>query len=113
MISDIKKFSFAEMFSNSNGKTSASGVMGVLICTIGAICFLGGSAAMVFKETDSDILVQSIAVIYAGALLLGYRKSTEKTDVEITEEASSVESSNFQACSSDCPCKCHTQMLNS
>ncbi len=68
------------MFSNSNGKTSASGTMGVLICTIGAICFFAGAIAMIFKDVDSDILIQSIAVIYAGAFLLGYRKSADKNE---------------------------------
>jgi hypothetical protein len=85
-VGDISKFSLQEMLSNSDGKTSASGTMGVLICTIGAICFLTGSIGMVIKEVDSDILIQSIAVIYAGALLLGYRKSADKG--EIAEDTS-------------------------
>ena len=41
---------------------------------------------MIFKSTASDILVQSIAMVYAGALLLGYRKSRDaKFDVEVVE----------------------------
>jgi hypothetical protein len=64
------KFSFAQMTSNSNGKTSASGTMGVLICTIGSICFLYGSMVK-----DNDILLQSVVFTGIGAGLLGYRKS--------------------------------------
>lgn len=66
----INKFSFAQMTSNSDGKTSASGTMGVLICTIGSICFLYGSLIK-----DSDILLQSVVFTGIGAGLLGYRKS--------------------------------------
>ena len=37
---DINKFSFAQLTSNSDGKTSGSGTMGILICTIGCLTFL-------------------------------------------------------------------------
>lgn len=79
----INRFSFAQMTSNSDGKTSASGTMGVLICTIGSICFLYGSLIK-----DSDILLQSVVFTGIGAGLLGYRKSqypskqTENTGFE-------------------------------
>ena len=85
-ITDINKFSFAQMTSNTDGKTSASGTMGIFIIIIGGITFLIGAFAMIFKSTDSDILVQSIAMVYAGALLLGYRKSRDaKFDVEVVD----------------------------
>jgi len=83
MIGDVKKFSLAEMTSNNNGKTSASGVMGSIICMVGTLCFLAGVIGLMLKIiTSSDILTQSIAIIYAGALLLGYRKSTDKAEIE-------------------------------
>lgn len=110
----ISKFSFAEMTSNSNGKTSASGTMGVFIILIGGFTFLIGAIAMIFKSTDSDILVQSIAMVYAGALLLGYRKSKDGEKIEITESESltdePVDSLICQTCNSE-NCKC--QNLNS
>jgi hypothetical protein len=85
-VTDVNKFSFAQMTSNADGKTSASGTMGIFIILIGGLTFLGGAIAMVFKSTASDILVQSIAMVYAGALLLGYRKSRDaKFDVEVIE----------------------------
>jgi len=74
---DPNKFSFAQMTSNANGKTSASGSMGIFIILIGGVTFLCGSLGMIFKATDSNILIQSIALVYAGALLLGYRKSKD------------------------------------
>jgi hypothetical protein len=68
----INRFSFAQMTSNSDGKTSASGTMGVLICTIGSISFLYGSIVK-----DNNILLQSVVFTGIGAGLLGYRKSQD------------------------------------
>lgn len=78
MLGDVNKFSVSQMLSNSDGKTSASGTMGVFICLIGGVSFFIGAMALIFKGTDSDILVQSISLVYAGALLLGYRKSADR-----------------------------------
>lgn len=85
-IANVNEFSWAQMLSNADGKTSASGAMGVFICLIGGICFLIGSLTLIFfKGSTSDILVQSISLVYAGALLLGYRKSAD-TRAEINRK---------------------------
>jgi hypothetical protein len=97
---NISKFSFAEMTSNSNGKTSASGTMGIFIILIGGLTFLVGAIAMIFKSTDSDILVQSIALVYAGALLLGYRKSKDDVKIESPETPEDTASQTPETCSS-------------
>ena len=68
----VNRFSFAQMTSNTNGKTSASGTMGVLICVVGSICILVGS----FYKNDT-ILLQSVIFTGMGAGLLGYRKSQD------------------------------------
>lgn len=68
------KFSFAEMTSNTNGKTSGSGTAGLLIILIGALSFITGVILIVAGKDDHDVLIQSIAIIYAGAALLGVRK---------------------------------------
>lgn len=70
----INRFSFAQMTSNSDGKTSASGTMGVLICVIGSISFLLGSISK-----NEDVLLQSVVFTGIGAGLLGYRKSQDST----------------------------------
>lgn len=86
----INKFSFAQMTSNTDGKTSASGTMGVLICTVGSISFLFGT----FYKND-DILLQSIVFTTIGAGLLGYRKSQDSTDKQqISETSAEVEPLN-------------------
>jgi hypothetical protein len=78
----IERFSFAQMTSNNDGKTSGSGTMGVLICTVGALCFLLGCADKMFIGKDIDILNQAIVFTLIGAGLLGYRKSVTKLHAE-------------------------------
>ena len=70
----MEKFSISQMTSNNNGKTSASGTMGCLICTFSAIGFLWG----VFTK-QNDVINQAITYTAFGAGLLGYRKSKEST----------------------------------
>lgn len=74
MAKEINKFSFAEMTSNDNGKTSGSGTVGIVISFIGGLCFLLGSVDKMFFSGTVDILTQSIVVIGIGVGLLGYRK---------------------------------------
>ncbi len=74
MKKDISKFSWAEMTSNDNGKTSGSGTVGIIISFIGGFCFLLGSIDKMFLTGTVDILTQSIIVIGIGVGLLGYRK---------------------------------------
>jgi len=71
-----KKFSFVELTSNTTGKTSASGTSGLFLILIGGLSFVTGVVLVTFGF-ESDILLQSISLCYAGALLLGYRKSKD------------------------------------
>ena len=95
-ISDIKKFSFAEMTSNSNGKTSGSGTMGTYIVIIGGICFLMGIIDKMFLSKDIDVITQSIIYTGIGATLLGYRKSKDNSEViaDETKQENNDEVSN-------------------
>lgn len=83
---DISKFSFAEMCSNENGKTSGSGTIGVIVSLTGSLTFLLGALDKMFFSGTVDILTQSIMVITIGVGLLGYRKSVDKKEVSKTEE---------------------------
>jgi hypothetical protein len=88
MAKDITKFSFAEMTSNDDGKTSGSGTVGVVISFIGGLCFFLGSLDKMFFSGTADILTQSIMVIGIGVGLLGYRKGKSidsKTPENTTE----------------------------
>ena len=57
---DISKFSWAELFSNNDGKTSGTAFVGVLICTTGTLCFLMGCIDKMFIGKSLDIINQSI-----------------------------------------------------
>ena len=74
---DIDKFSFGQLTSNSDGKTSGSGTAGLYIVAIGGVCFLLGCVDKMFFGNTIDIVTQSIVLIGIGAALLGYRKSKD------------------------------------
>lgn len=73
----MEKFSFSQLTSNSDGKTSGSGTAGLYIVAIGGLCFLLGSIDKMIFSGDADILIQSIMLVSIGATLLGYRKSKD------------------------------------
>jgi hypothetical protein len=83
---DIGKFSFGELTSNSNGKTSGSGTAGIYIVAIGGICFILGCVDKMVLKGTTDIITQSIVLIGIGATLLGYRKSKDG-GAQIPEES--------------------------
>jgi hypothetical protein len=89
----IDRFSFAQMTSNENGKTSASGTMGVVICIIGTLCFFLGCVDKMFLNKDIDVITQSIIFVGIGAGLLGYRKSRTAVDRKevVSNEAPKVQ----------------------
>lgn len=97
LIANMEKFSFAQLTSNSNGKTSGSGTAGLYIVFIGGLCFLLGCIDKMFLDKSIDILTQSIVMVSIGAALLGYRKSKdgvaveENKSTEITPEETSGE----------------------
>jgi hypothetical protein len=82
----MERFSFAQLTSNSDGKTSGSGTMGILICTIGCITFFLGCLDKMFISHDIDILTQTIIFTGIGAALLGYRKSVDKHQLSDSED---------------------------
>lgn len=71
---NMSKFSWAELFSNSDGKTSGSGFVGVIICLVGTLCFFLGCLDKMFISKGIDIITQSIVFVGIGATLLGARK---------------------------------------
>lgn len=82
----LKDFSFAEMTSNGNGKTSGSGSMGCLVIVIGCIGFLIGVMDFAFSTVPkADIMMYSTGIVTVGVGLLGYRKSKDKIDLKDDE----------------------------
>jgi len=92
LIANMEKFSFAQLTSNSNGKTSGSGTAGLYIVFIGGLCFLLGCIDKMFLDKSIDILTQSIVMVTIGAALLGYRKS--KDNFGTSEENKSTETTS-------------------
>jgi hypothetical protein len=82
-----KKWSFAEMTSNTNGKTSGSGTAGVFTIAVGLIGFALGVYDYIWGTHTNTVMTQSIFVIVIGAGLLGYRKSIKTTDMSLTDIA--------------------------
>ena len=74
MISNITKFSWSELFSNDNGKTSGTGFVGVIVSLTGTLCFFLGCLDKMFFTNSVDIITQSIVLVGIGATLMGVRK---------------------------------------
>lgn len=99
---DINKFSFAQLTSNNDGKTSGSGTMGILICTVGSLCFLLGSIDKMFFSKSSDILIQTVVFTGIGAALLGHRNYVRKNS-KPAEQIDTIEVCD--TCQKN-PCEC-------
>lgn len=81
---DVNKFSFAQLTSNKDGKTSGSGTAGFIICLVGILCFLLGAIDRIWLTKSTDVMTDSTLVITIGAGLLGYRKSKDNQDSLVT-----------------------------
>jgi hypothetical protein len=79
-IGDITKFSFGEMTSNDNGKTSATSTAGLYIILIGGIAFLLGVGDKMWGDKTIDIINQAVIVIGIGATLLGVKIWSNKSE---------------------------------
>ena len=73
-ISDHNKFSFAELFSDQNGKTSGTSFVGIIICMVGTLCFLLGCIDKMWISKSIDVITQSITFVLIGASLMGLKK---------------------------------------
>ena len=78
-IADIRKFSFAEMTSNNNGKTSATSTSGVYIIFIGGLSFFMGVLDTIFFNKTLDIINQAVLFTTIGAALLGVKNVVGKS----------------------------------
>jgi hypothetical protein len=104
----MDRFSFAQMTSNGNGKTSASGTMGVLVVTTGTLAFILGVIDKMFFSDDVDIITQTIVFTGIGASLLGLRKykaETNGTTIELDNNQNTYEIMNTNT-PETYPCGC-------
>ena len=84
---NISKFSWAELFSNGNGKTSGTAFCGIVICMVGSLCFLLGCIDKMFISSSIDVISQSIMFVGIGSGLLGFRKFVDSKKPESTSES--------------------------
>lgn len=75
-IGDIKKWSFGEMTSNPDGKTSVTSTSGFVIVVIGCVSFLIGVVDKIFIDKSMDVINQSVAFTMIGVALIGYKNYT-------------------------------------
>lgn len=72
---DKSKFSFQETFNNSDGKTSGSGFIGVILGLISALGFIIGSVGFFLQFSDTvEYLKIVLNLALISAALLGVRK---------------------------------------
>lgn len=92
MVGDIKKFSFAEMTSNNNGKTSVTSTMGAYIIIIGGLGFIAGCIDKMFVNNTIDIINQSIMMVTIGAGLIGVKNITGGKNQYLNAKAEQIKS---------------------
>ena len=90
---NIQKFSWSEMVSNGNGKTSGTAFAGLVISMVGTLCFLLGCLDKMFISASIDVITQSIIFVGIGTSLLGLRKYVDSKKPEV-ETPSEPETSN-------------------
>lgn len=90
------KFSWGELFSNENGKTSGSGFVGVIVSLVGTLCFFLGCIDKMWISNSIDIITQSIVLVGIGTTLLGVRKvvGNDKNPSEVKQESQEVKQIN-------------------
>ena len=84
MLANIKKFSFGEMTSNNNGKTSATSTAGLYIILIGGFSFFLGVIDKMFIDKSVDIINQAVMFTTIGAALLGVKNVMGAKNAEVT-----------------------------
>jgi hypothetical protein len=92
MIGNLQKFSFAEMTSNNNGKTSVTSTAGAYIILIGGIGFILGCVDKMFLDNSVDIINQSIMMVTIGAGLLGIKNITGGKNQFLNAKAEQIKS---------------------
>lgn len=95
-VGNIDKWSFSEMTSNTNGKTSATSTMGSYIIFIGGLCFLAGCVDKMFLGKDMDIITQAIAftTLGAGMLMMGKHRASAVDIADISKKEKKEDGSN-------------------
>jgi len=69
------QFKFSETFNNSNGKTSGSGFLGVILGIITGVSFIAGTIGWFLNITDvMEFFDKVLQLGFLSSILLGVRK---------------------------------------
>ena len=80
------RFVFSEVFNNSDGKTSGSGFIGVIMGLVGCLAFIAAIVGYFMKIPDTiPFMQQTIFFIGSATVLLGVRKFVGKGKNEIAD----------------------------
>ena len=80
MANGKSKFVFSEVFNNSDGKTSGSGFIGVIMGLVGCLGFIAAIIGYFLELPDTiPFMQQTIFFIGAATVLLGVRKFAGKS----------------------------------
>ena len=72
---DANRFRFTETFTNTNGKTSGSGFIGVILGLVAAASFIATMVGYFLEIPNTiDVMEQILKLIAASTVLLGVRK---------------------------------------
>ena len=91
MVSDISKFSWAEIFSNDSGKSSGTSFVGIIICLVGTLCFFLGCIDKMWISKSIDIITQSLTFVLIGASLMGVKKIVGGKDSSSSSETTTTD----------------------
>lgn len=89
---DINKFSWPQLFSNNDGKTSGSGFLGVIIGITGCLAFLAGVVDTMFITKGQIVINAAVTVIGIAAAMITARKYITKGETIVSGEDDSKES---------------------
>ena len=86
MANGKSKFIFSEVFNNSDGKTSGSGFIGVMMGLVGCLAFIAAIVGYFMELPDTiPFMQQTIFFIGSATVLLGIRKFAGKGQSANTE----------------------------
>ena len=85
---NLNKFSWPQLVSNNDGKTSATGFCGVITILTGVLCFIAGVVDKMYLTHTTDVMLYSSGLITLGSTLLGVRKM--KQGKSISDEATTL-----------------------
>ena len=92
MAFEKNKFSLTETLNNNNGKTSGTGLMGMLLISTGCICFIICMVGWFLKLPETTSVMNNvIMLIVIGGGLLGVRKVMDKNPVVGSIDTSIIE----------------------